>query len=138
MPSKNTSMKSLFQLLFKDNPNYGKLRVFGCLCFPWLRPYSSHKLEPLSLPCVFLGYFTEQSAYKCLELTSGKIYISRDVKFVESQFPYKIITSTPSNPSSPTLSWFLSLFKIPNPSQPLTSLTLGHNSIHFGIAEEFS
>lgn len=131
-------MKSLFQLLFKDNPNYGKLRVFGCLCFPWLRPYTSHKLEPRSLPCVFLGYCTQQSVYKCLEPTSGKIYISRDVKFVESQFQYKTITSTPSNSSSPTLSWFSSLFKTPNPSQPLTSSTVGHNSIHSDLVDKFS
>lgn len=37
---------SPFKALFGDDPNYTKLRVFGCLCFLWLRPYNSNKLIP--------------------------------------------------------------------------------------------
>src|SRR4051812_4234879 len=41
--------------LFGTPPNYTKLCSFGCLCYPWLRPYAPHKLAPRSVPCVFLA-----------------------------------------------------------------------------------
>ena len=56
LPSKTTFMTCPFQLLFDAHPNYANLRVFGCLCFPWLRPYTRNKLEPRSKPWVFLDY----------------------------------------------------------------------------------
>ena len=70
---------SPYQKLFGISPNYHKLRTFGCLCFPWLRPYAPNKLEHRSSPCVFVGYSLTQSAYQCLEPVSGRIFISRHV-----------------------------------------------------------
>ena len=34
-----------FDRLFKSSPDYNFLRIFGCLCFPLLRPYNRHKLD---------------------------------------------------------------------------------------------
>lgn len=42
--------------LFGIQSKYSNLRSFGCLCYPWLRPYTSHKLNSQSVPCVFVGY----------------------------------------------------------------------------------
>ena len=56
MPKVGLSLGSSFEKLFNKAPNPFKLRVFGCLCFLWLRPYSSHKLDPKSNPYAFLGY----------------------------------------------------------------------------------
>ena len=42
--------------LFGLKPNYSSLRVFGCKCFPNLRPFDSHKLSFSSSPCTFIGY----------------------------------------------------------------------------------
>ena len=55
---------------------------------PWLRPYSQHKLDSHSIPCVFLGYSSTQSAYICLDLSTSKTYISHHVKFLENTFPF--------------------------------------------------
>ena len=82
-------MKSSFEHLFQPPPNFFKLRVFGCLCYPWLRLYTSHKLDSRSRPCAFLGYSLTQSAYICYDMSSQKIYVSRHVVFVESTFPFK-------------------------------------------------
>ncbi|KAL8150887.1 hypothetical protein V2J09_020695 [Rumex salicifolius] len=49
-------MRTPHQVLFRQLPSYNHLRVFGCLCFPNLTATASHKLEPRTQPCVFLGY----------------------------------------------------------------------------------
>lgn len=72
--------------LFHQQPNYSCLRTFGCLCFPWPRPYNSNKLLPHSCMYLFLSYSSNQSAYKCFDLFSNKLFISRHVQFDESTF----------------------------------------------------
>ena len=104
MPTPVLLNQSPFQKLFQTPPNYLKLRTFGCLCYPWLRPYAPNKLENRSLPCVFIGYSLTQSAYLCLEPVSGRVYVSRHVRFNETEFPSHSLTK----PTSPT------------PSQPPT------------------
>lgn len=39
-PTPVLSLQSLYQKLFSKPPNYDKLRIFGCSCYPWLRPYT--------------------------------------------------------------------------------------------------
>ena len=85
LPTPVLSNISPFQKLFNTLPNYQKLRTFGCLCFPWLRPYAPNKLQDRSLPCIFVGYSLTQSAYQCLEPISGRLYISRHVRFNETE-----------------------------------------------------
>jgi hypothetical protein len=64
------------------------LRTFGCACWPNLRPFNPQKLEFRSKQCVFLGYSNHHKGFKCLEPTTGRIYISRDVVFDEHLFPF--------------------------------------------------
>jgi hypothetical protein len=75
--------------LFNRDLDFSFLRVIGCLCFPYLRPYNENKLQPRALPCVFLGYAYVQKSYKCLYVPTNKIYISRHVTFNETEFPFK-------------------------------------------------
>lgn len=72
MHNTTLNLYSLYELIFKNTPNYSKLKVFGCLCYPWLQPYSFHKLDPRSKPCVFRGYSLSQSAYLCFEPSPPK------------------------------------------------------------------
>lgn len=80
--------KSPFEQLHGKPPVYTALRVFGCKCFPSLRPYMQNKLDPKSLPCVFLGYNEKYKGYRCFHPPTGKVYISRHVLFDENSFPY--------------------------------------------------
>ena len=80
--------RSQFDFLFQYSPNYHFLHTFGCLCFPFLRPYNNHKLDFCSSPCVFFGYSSSNLGYRCLGITSQYIYISRHVRFHEHVFPF--------------------------------------------------
>jgi hypothetical protein len=74
--------------LFHNKPNYSFLKTFVCTCWPNLRPYNTHKLAFRSMRCVFLGYSSQHKGYKCLEPTNGRVYISHDVVFDETVFPF--------------------------------------------------
>ena len=68
-------------------PNYLKLRTFGCLRFPWTKPYNSHKLQSKSVPCIFISYSYSQSAYLCLHLETNRTITSRHVTLLKKSFP---------------------------------------------------
>jgi histone deacetylase 1/2 len=72
----------------KAKPNYDMLKAFGCACYPHLRAYNAKKLSFRSKECVFIGYSEHHKGYKCLDTTTGLIFISRDVVFDETCFPY--------------------------------------------------
>ena len=54
--SVNENLVSPFEILNGKAPIYTSLRVFGCVCYPYLRPYQHNKFDPKSLLCVFVGY----------------------------------------------------------------------------------
>jgi histone deacetylase 1/2 len=88
LPSKVIDYDTPFQRLFKETLDYSFLRVFGCACWPNLRPHNAHKLAFRSIRCVFLGYNSRHKGFKCLEPSTGRVYISRDVIFDESLFAF--------------------------------------------------
>jgi hypothetical protein len=47
-----------------------------------------HKLSHRSVACVFLGYASNHRGYRCMDLESRRIIISRHVIFDETQFPF--------------------------------------------------
>lgn len=105
LPTPTLSNQNPYEKLFGTAPNYLKLKVFGCLCFPWLRPYSNHKLDTRSTPCIFLGYSLTQSAFLCLDQTNNRVYVSRHVQFIENTFPYKEPSSSSSQAKTQSSAW---------------------------------
>ena len=80
---------SLFFMLFQHHSSYTKLCSFGFLCYPWLRPYTTNKLQPCSTPCIFVGYSPNKSVYLCLDPTTNHLYTSRHVKFVQTIYVFQ-------------------------------------------------
>ena len=73
--------------------NVSHLRVFGAKC--WAKMPTAHgdsKLDPRSTECRLLGYATGSGNYKVQDITSRKVFVSRDVVFEEGQ-PHRISTS---------------------------------------------
>ncbi|GJX32733.1 ribonuclease H-like domain-containing protein [Tanacetum coccineum] len=49
---------------------------------------SERMLEPRATPSIFLGHTSSHRGYRCLDLTTNKIILSRHVTFDETVFPY--------------------------------------------------
>lgn len=95
LPTLILNNQTPYQHLFNQPPNYTKLKPFGCLCYPWLRPCTTSKLQPRSNPCIFLRYSTSKSTYKCYDPINHRLYHSRHVQFIENEFPSQIELTKP-------------------------------------------
>lgn len=86
--------------------------------YPWLKSYTTHKLEPWSTPCVYLGF--SQVHYACQSFYSihSKFHVSHDVKFSKNIFPFQTIFSHIKNRSF-TLTWEV----VDTPASPIQSLS---------------
>jgi hypothetical protein len=87
LPMKMISAASTHVALFGFAPSYEDLHVFGCACYPNTAATAPHKLAPQSTRCVFLGYSTDHKGYRCLDLSTNRMIISRHVIFDEDSFP---------------------------------------------------
>jgi hypothetical protein len=93
--------------LYGNSPSYSLFHTFGCLCYPYLRDYVSHKLAPKTTPCVFIGYSSTHKGFRCLDRTTQRVFISRHVIFYETNFPFA--GNPPATPAS--LSDLVSFFE---------------------------
>ncbi|KAL0554367.1 hypothetical protein IC582_008286 [Cucumis melo] len=80
-PSSILQNISPFERLYGTLPNYSNLKVFSCVCFVLLHPHEHTKLEPNACLCCFLGYDTEHKGFRCWDLLSNRLCISRHVTF---------------------------------------------------------
>ncbi|KAJ0474222.1 putative RNA-directed DNA polymerase [Helianthus annuus] len=115
VPTPLLENKSPFQILFDQVPNYSNFRVYGCRVFPYLRDYAKHKLEPRSLPCIFLGYSTSYKGFRCLDPSTNRVFISRLARFNKSSFPFQ-----DTNDSKELHNFLLTTFYEDTPTAPHT------------------
>ena len=92
--------RALFKL--KQKPNYHFLKSFGCACYPILQPYNKHKFEFHKSKCVFLGYSSNHKGYECLH-SSSCLYITRNINFNETEFPFSFGSFLSSLNSKPCI-----------------------------------
>ena len=122
LPKFVLAFHSPWNKLYSFSPDLSQLKVFGCACYPHLRPYIPHKLAPRSTECIFLGYPIGTKGYLCLDLTTKHLYTSRHVIFKESKFPFSLLTNSSPPTSSPPfsfdLSWFSNLLYLHSTNQP--------------------
>lgn len=90
LPSKVLAEKTPYEVLYLTSRVYTHLKTFGCLVLASNPNRKKDKFSARGVPCVFLGYPQSQKAYKLLNLTNNVIFVSRDVKFYETSFPFKI------------------------------------------------
>ncbi|CAH9146225.1 unnamed protein product [Cuscuta epithymum] len=91
LPSPVIENKSPYEMLYKKPPLYTHLRVFGCLCYAHSKETTGDKFAQRGIKCVFLGYAYTQKGWKVYDLEKQRHFISRDVKFIETIFPFKMV-----------------------------------------------
>ncbi|KAJ9544451.1 hypothetical protein OSB04_024158 [Centaurea solstitialis] len=74
------------------------MRTLGCLAYYSSVETGGDKFEFRGRPGVFMGYPQGTKGFKILDIEHGKMAISRDVKFVENNFPFVHLKS--KNPAS--------------------------------------
>ena len=114
--------------LFGAPPTYDHLQVFGCTCYPNLSATAQHKLAPRSTLCVFLGYSAHHKGYRCLDLSSNRVIVSRYVVFDETSFPFSKQQSLPANADFDFLLEPLDVVPAPIGSVPPLCLQVPHQA----------
>jgi hypothetical protein len=111
--------------------------VFGCACYPNLSAKAAHKLAPRSTRCVFLGYFSDNKGYRCLDPYTNNIIVSRHVVFYEANFSFSgslrltndlDISLQDGSPGAASMSAPLSVPSVPPGFPPWTAA--GTQTIH--------
>jgi hypothetical protein len=118
--STHTSPLTPYEMLFHQTSDYSFLKTIGCACYPLLRSYNSHKLQPRSEQCAFMNYSQLHKGYRCLHIDSQRIYISRHVIFHEEILPFKHLSTT-LTPTTPSLSHNLTILPPVSSSSPVHS-----------------
>jgi hypothetical protein len=86
LPTKTISAACPHVALFGSAPSYEHLRVFSYAYYPNIAATAPHKLAPWSTRCVFLGYSADHKGYRCLDLSTNRLVVSRHVVFDEDSF----------------------------------------------------
>ena len=89
-----------YHLLFNKQPDYSFFKIFGCACYPLMRPFFKNKLNFCSAVYLFLGYSPQYKGYVCVS-NEGKTYITQHVVFNESLFPYSQFFTLPDTNPTP-------------------------------------
>lgn len=94
--------KSPYELLYSRSPPLDHLRVFGSLCYVHNQKHRGDKFAPRGTRSVFIGYPFGQKGWLVYNPDTGRISTSRDVVFMENEFPFvKTITADATPLQSP-------------------------------------
>ncbi|CAL2249145.1 unnamed protein product [Prunus armeniaca] len=107
MPSKVLANQSPYFRLMQKLPDIIYLRVFRIAVYPCLRETNSHKFQPRTATCVYMGYLMGYTGVLCYNCTTHRFFISHHVIHDESVYPFKHPNTLHSNImsfASPSLS----------------------------------
>ena len=76
--------KTPYEIWTGEKPNLAHIRVFGSVAYMHIPDVKRFKLDEKSKKLVLVGFCEVSKAYRLLDISNNKIFISRDVYFVEN------------------------------------------------------
>ena len=118
LPTPFLKLKSPYELLHGNPPDFTNLRIFGCLAFASTILNGRTKFDKRAIKSIFLGFKPGTKGYILYDITHKSIFISCNVIFYESHFPYHKPqhTSSITNEQSDCFSSLENLFSLHNNS----------------------
>ena len=121
--------------MYGNLPDLSYLRVFGSLAYASTLTNSRTKLDPRARKTAFLGFKLGTKGFRLIDLKSKEIFISRNVTFYETHFPFLHSTSTDISVVPIRTPQCIDLFQYDTPSthhlQSPTHITLTDSNEHF-------
>ena len=71
-------------------PVLDKFHVWGCDCYVWIPPAQRGKLDERMWIGMYIGVSEQQNAYRVLNASSGKVVVTRNVKFPENELQFTV------------------------------------------------
>ena len=102
-PRKGLDWRTPYELLYGRIPEVSYLRVFGCRAWIYSEKQGK-KFDARANPMVFVGYESGSKAFRLWNPKSRSIVVSANVRFNESELPYKMPTTVPTKPTASTSS----------------------------------
>jgi len=96
LPSRALPNSTPFERWTRKKPDISHLRTFGCLAFAWIHGDLRKKLDNHAYKCVLLGYSETATQYRVMDISSGRVFIARDVKFDESTLYHQLLKTKPT------------------------------------------
>ncbi|KAG7543542.1 Integrase catalytic core [Arabidopsis thaliana x Arabidopsis arenosa] len=87
-PSSVMNGATPYEKLHGTAPDYEHVKVFGSLCYAHNQGHRGDKFAPRSRKCVFVGYPYGKKAWRLYDLDTQEFFVSRDVVFCETDFPF--------------------------------------------------
>lgn len=91
-PHKLLELKTPYEIWYSKRPDLSHLRIFGSIVYAHVPKENRQKLDDKAIRCKFLGYVDGVKGYRLVSEASGKIIISRDVKFIDDRLIFKSIS----------------------------------------------
>ncbi|KAK9748552.1 hypothetical protein RND81_02G066200 [Saponaria officinalis] len=88
-PTSLLNGKTPYQNLFNKPPPFENIRTFECLAYAKTLNRSRDKFASWSRKCVCIGYPFGKKGWRLFDLDTGSYFESREVVFLENEFPYK-------------------------------------------------
>jgi hypothetical protein len=84
--------KTPYEAWNSRKPDLGMLCTFGCTAYVHVQKNERNGLQPKSRKCIYLGFENGYKGWRCLDVITKHVVVSRDVIFDESEFPGLSIT----------------------------------------------
>ncbi|GME72414.1 unnamed protein product [[Candida] boidinii] len=90
LPSSAINFEVPFTRWYGYSPDYSLFHSFGCSCHALIPPEKrSSKFSSTAIPAIFVGYSLSHKAYRIYDPVSNEIFISNNVRFDDSTYPWK-------------------------------------------------